>query len=137
MFIPCCEIIWFFTYHNSSLLHYDKQNNIKKEIWFQQVHQTYPTLTLYFFFILSAQNQRFLQGSPHFFMDAYYVHEPPSEENQCDVMYILNKFILHGFPLYHPAINVHCHIIMHGYNCAVLQEPTECVVTIHNIKNID
>ena len=26
-----------------------------------------------------------LQASRHFFLDVYYIHEPPSEQNQCEV----------------------------------------------------
>ena len=28
-----------------------------------------------------------LQTSPHFFFDALYIHEPPSEENHCEAIY--------------------------------------------------
>ena len=30
-----------------------------------------------------------LQGSPYFFLDAYYIHETPSVENDCDVSSIV------------------------------------------------
>ena len=37
---------------------------------------------------------RQLQTSPHFFIDAYYIHEPPSEENKCEVSPIRLSILL-------------------------------------------
>ena len=35
--------------------------------------------------IVIFQHLKLLQASPHFFVDAYYIHEVPSPENKCEV----------------------------------------------------
>ena len=31
------------------------------------------------------QSAKMLQSSPHFFLDAFYIHEPPTEDNDAEV----------------------------------------------------
>ncbi|XP_013398556.1 BRISC and BRCA1-A complex member 1 [Lingula anatina] len=35
----------------------------------------------------NKENQRLLQSSPHFFLDAFYIHLPPSDDNQCQEIF--------------------------------------------------
>ena len=36
------------------------------------------------------QAQKLLQTSPYFFIDALYMHQPPSDENKCEVSLLQN-----------------------------------------------
>ncbi len=52
-----------------------------------------------FIFLQFRQEYRYLQTSHHFFVDAFYIHEPPSAENKCEVRGVGEAPALFATPL--------------------------------------